>query len=317
MSDSMEEFYKQYHVNLVALFGVIIIIYIGIFSLFNNISVNTPEARPWIAMIELCLWILFIVIVFLNIKHFSNFDFNFNHVLFNLFGSKKPELEIHVHKPRLDASRVPIVDVSRVTIFDVSRAPVSREPVFDPDVPDCKRSYDPNVPGCKRPKPPVDISHNKCTTDISGEVFHIPHNRYTYEQAKDACELLDARLATYDEVEDSYKNGANWCSYGWSNDQLALFPIQKSMYNELKKIPGHERDCGRVGINGGYIKNRNSKFGVNCYGKKPYATNEDLAQMKNFSFAKAFPDAEQKRKEKEKKMREMMIAPFNKDKWNS
>jgi hypothetical protein len=160
------------------------------------------------------------------------------------------------------------------------------------------------------------VPHKVCQSDISGEVFHIPHNRYTYNQAKEACELFDARLASYDEIEDSYKNGANWCSYGWSSDQLALFPIQKSMYNELKKIPGHERDCGRTGVNGGYIENKNSKFGVNCYGKKPYAGEDDLAYMKKFNFSKAFPDLEAKKKEKEKQMNKILIAPFNKDKWS-
>ena len=272
MSDSLDDFYKEYHVNLVALFGVIIIVYIAIFSLFNNTSVNSPEARPWIVMIEICLWVLFIVILFLNMKHFSNFEFDFNNVLFNLFGSDKPELEVHVHKPRLE---IPTAPVHR----DVSNVPVV------------------------------------CTQDVSGEVFHIPRNRYTYEQAIETCKLFDARLATYDEVEDSYKNGANWCSYGWSSDQLALFPIQKSMYNELKKIPGHERDCGRVGVNGGYIADKETKFGVNCYGKKPYAGEDDIAYMNKIRYSSAFPELEAKQKEKEKKMDKILIAPFNKDRW--
>ena len=64
--------------------------------------------------------------------------------------------------------------------------------------------------------------------DAEKEVlFHIPSNTYTYKQAHDMCKTLNARLATYDEVERAYNNGANWCSYGWSEDQLALFPTQK------------------------------------------------------------------------------------------
>ena len=285
MSDSLEDFYKEYNVNLLTLFGVIILIYLSVFSLFNNISLNTPEARPWIAMIEILLWILFIVILFLNMRHFSNFEFDFNSVLFNLFGSSKPELEVHVHRPRMDISSVPLPRV------DISSVPL--------------------------PLPKMDISSVtvQCP-DSSGEVFHIPHNRYNYEQAREACEMFDARLATYDEVEDSYRNGANWCSYGWSNDQLALFPIQKSMYNELKKIPGHERDCGRTGVNGGYIENKNAKFGVNCYGKKPFAGEDDLEYMKKFNYSSAFPDLEAKKKEKQKKMDKILIAPFNKEKWS-
>ena len=260
----IDEFYSKYHVNLWMLFGIIVIIYIGIFSLFNQVSLNTPESRPWILMIEIFLWILFIVILFLNMKHFRQLEFDFNEVLYNLFGTKKPQLEVRVNRH-----------------IDLSNSAVT----------------------CEQPKE-------------TGEVFHLPNNTYTYEKAKETCELFDARLATYDEIEDSYKNGANWCSYGWSSDQMALFPIQKSMYNELKKIPGHERDCGRPGVNGGYMDNKKLKFGVNCYGKKPYASEDDLEYMNKFSFSDAFPDKELDRKKKQEKMDKLLIAPFNKDKWN-
>lgn len=262
----IDEFYNQYHVNLIALFGVIVIIYIGIFSVFNNISLNTPETRPWILMIEIFLWILFIVILFLNMKHFRQFEFDFNAMLFNLFGTRNTQLEVRVNRPAADASNV---DVSNCTL-------------------------------------PQD----------TGEVFHLPHNIYTYEKAQEVCDMFDARLATYDEVEDSYKNGANWCSYGWSSDQLALFPIQKSMYNELKKIPGHKHDCGRTGVNGGYIQDKNTKFGVNCYGKKPYASEDDLEYMTKFSFSSAFPDQELDKQKQKDKLDKLLIAPFNKDKWS-
>ena len=50
---------------------------------------------------------------------------------------------------------------------------------------------------------------------------------------------------------------------------MALFPTQSETYNNLQKISGHEHDCGRPGINGGYISNPKVRFGVNCYGKKP------------------------------------------------
>ena len=38
------------------------------------------------------------------------------------------------------------------------------------------------------------------------------------------------------------------------------------MEKNKKKI-GHENDCGRPGVNGGYIANTNAKYGVNCFGK--------------------------------------------------
>ncbi len=257
--DSWDELYSKYPINLIALFGIVVFVYVAIFSLFNNSAMNTPGTRPWFLLIEITLWILFLVIVFLNIQHFRGSDYDIHAFFRRLFGH--PELEVHRH---MDASSV---------------------------------------------------EQEQCEQD--GEVFHIARNKYTYEEAQKACSLLDARLATYEEVEDSYKNGANWCNYGWSSDQLALFPIQKSMYNELKKIPGHERDCGRPGVNGGYINDPDVEFGVNCYGKKPYATDEDKALMKKFSFSKAFPDSELRKAQNKAKAEQMMISPFNKDKWNA
>ena len=123
-------------------------------------------------------------------------------------------------------------------------------------------------------KPPA-----KSKSSGSGEVFHIPNNVYTFEEGKALCKAYDAKLATYDQIEDAYNKGANWCSYGWSSDQMAFFPTQKSVYNNLQKQKGHENDCGRPGINGGFIANPNVKFGVNCYGKKPKFNQNDKAYM--------------------------------------
>jgi hypothetical protein len=154
------------------------------------------------------------------------------------------------------------------------------------------------------------------TTDISGEVFHIPNNTYTYDEAKEMCETLDTRLATYDEVESAYNNGGNWCSYGWSDEQMALFPTQKSVYNQLKKIKGHANDCGRPGINGGYIGNKNAKFGVNCYGKKPYITDKNKYFMDNYSFSPAILDSSYNKITKDKTIQNLLISSFNKSKWS-
>ena len=60
------------------------------------------------------------------------------------------------------------------------------------------------------------------------EVFNIPGNKYTYENAKALCKSYDARLATYKEISDAYDKGADWCSFGWSDDQMALYPTQES-----------------------------------------------------------------------------------------
>jgi hypothetical protein len=148
-----------------------------------------------------------------------------------------------------------------------------------------------------------------------GEVFHLRKNIFDYNEAKEACGLLNSRLATYDEIENAYSNGANWCSYGWSDDQMVLFPSQKEYLNRLKQFPGHERDCGRVGVNGGYVQNKYAKFGVNCYGKKPYATEKDKEYLAKYKLSGSVPDdvLEKLRKEKEK---DFLVTPFNKDKWS-
>jgi hypothetical protein len=38
---------------------------------------------------------------------------------------------------------------------------------------------------------------------------------------------------------------------------MALYPTQYNTWKELQKIKGHENDCGRPGINGGYMINQN------------------------------------------------------------
>jgi hypothetical protein len=167
-----------------------------------------------------------------------------------------------------------------------------------------------------KPKKPAiqkiqDVSCNKLD---DGEVFHVESNEYSYDDAKGVCELLGSRLATYEEVERAYQNGANWCSYGWSDEQLALFPIQKSLYNELKTIPGHQHDCGRPGVNGGYIEDSQTKFGINCYGKKPYMTDKDAEFMKNYTYTPTMSPEDQSKINDT--VNNILLAPFSKDKWS-
>lgn len=172
-----------------------------------------------------------------------------------------------------------------------------------------------HVQNNKEEKP--DVKKECETNNGSGEVFHLPSNIFTYDEAKEVCKSLNARLATYDEIEKAYNGGANWCSYGWSEDQLALFPTQKSVYNELKTIKGHENDCGRPGINGGFMKNKNMKFGINCYGKKPYKNDNSDAYMHSINHSPAITDAEKEKEELKNVLDNILVAPFNKDKWSS
>jgi len=111
------------------------------------------------------------------------------------------------------------------------------------------------------------------------EVFNIGNNMYTYDDAQSVCASFDARLATYDEVEDTYNKGGEWCNYGWSEGQSAYFPTQKQTWQNLQKSEKTKNACGRPGVNGGYIENPNARFGVNCFGKKPKPKDSDLKSI--------------------------------------
>lgn len=173
-----------------------------------------------------------------------------------------------------------------------------------------------NVNVTEKDKKDEEDKEKDCPNPNEGEVFHIPNNTHDYEKAREICRKYNARLATYDEVENAYNNGANWCSYGWSEDQLALFPTQSEIYNNLKLIPGHEHDCGRPGVNGGFIDNKHVNFGVNCFGKKPKQTEEDKEFMERLklSYSPAIDQDELDKIANEKN--NMLISPFNKDKWS-
>ena len=112
------------------------------------------------------------------------------------------------------------------------------------------------------------------------EVFNIGDNKYTYKEAEAVCRVFDAEVASFDQVEKAYNDGGEWCNYGWTKGQMALFPTQKSTWKKLQKDPKHKNDCGRPGVNGGYFKNPYLKFGVNCYGVKQEHTETDMNRMK-------------------------------------
>ena len=153
---------------------------------------------------------------------------------------------------------------------------------------------------------------------LKKEVFNIPGNHYNYDDARLLCKAMNADLATYDQVESAYNDGAEWCNYGWSEGQMALFPIQKKTYDKLQNVEGHEHDCGRPGINGGFFKDSTIKFGVNCFGIKPEINEPSEKLMNNMTF---FPQSKKDLEMKEKldflktKMNDIIISPFNIKKW--
>ena len=154
------------------------------------------------------------------------------------------------------------------------------------------------------------------------EVFNIRNNLYTYDEAKSVCSLYGSQLADYDQIEKAYNDGGEWCNYGWSEGQMALFPTQKGTWNKLQKTDKAKNACGRPGINGGFIRNKNVRFGVNCYGKKP-KPNDNEKNLMNANIEDKYPDsAEDKalRKKTEiwKKFSDkfLILNSFNKKEWS-
>lgn len=260
---------KNTKVSFILLLVIVVAIYICIFFLLGNTSSENSSSGQNIVVLclEVILWVMLIVVVYINFKNYDARNYDFKAKMENLFNEKIANLNV-------DA-----VNVNET----------------EPEQEECQNT---------------DYDSNK-------EVFHITNNKYTYRAAKDACEEYDARLATYDEIERAYNNGANWCSYGWSKDQLALFPTQKQLYNELKKIPGHEHDCGRAGINGGFIDNPNVKFGANCYGVKPIAKEDDKTHMHAINHSPNIKNGMTMDQLRKKRKEKYIISPFNKEIWSN
>jgi hypothetical protein len=151
------------------------------------------------------------------------------------------------------------------------------------------------------------------------EVFNIPGNKYTYDDAKALCKAYNSRLATYGEVESAYNSGGEWCNYGWSEGQMALYPTQQSTFDMLQKVDGHKNDCGRPGVNGGYIENPAVRFGVNCFGYKPKMRSDEEALMASTTpYPKTKKDIalEQRVAYWKDQISSILLSPFNHRNWS-
>lgn len=151
------------------------------------------------------------------------------------------------------------------------------------------------------------------------EVFNVSSNKYTYADAEPLCRALGAELATYDQVKKSFENGADWCNYGWTKGQLALYPTQEGTWEKLQMGPEAQRSvCGRPGVNGGFFDNPELRFGVNCYGKKPGQSKHDankVASGDNMPVAPAAIDYEKKVAHYKAEADTIGILPFNSETW--
>ena len=160
--------------------------------------------------------------------------------------------------------------------------------------------------------PPVAILPNKMISPK--EVFYVSGNEYTYDDAAAVCAAYGADLATYDQVNQAFGNGAEWCGYGWTQGGMALYPTQEATWQQMQLELSEKRrtSCGRPGINGGYFDPSN-KFGVNCYGERPgdHGTKYPLPVPGEDN--KGFNQMVNKFKSMIKRM---TVSPFNRDAWS-
>jgi hypothetical protein len=151
------------------------------------------------------------------------------------------------------------------------------------------------------------------------EVFNIAQNKYSYSDSEPLCKAFGAELASYDQVKEAWKKGADWCNYGWVKGQAAVFPTQESTFNKLQSGPEDQRmSCGVAGINGGYFDNPELRFGVNCYGTKPSENEADNREIMNKN--NLTPDAiafDKKVFNYKSHKSEIPVNPFSHDNWSS
>lgn len=147
------------------------------------------------------------------------------------------------------------------------------------------------------------------------QVFNISNNLFTYNEAEAVCKAFNSELASEKQVKEAYDNGADWCNYGWSKNQMALFPTQKSSWEQLQKDPMNRNSCGMWGVNGGYFENPDTLFGVNCYGLKPEP--KDNERNKIPSVSKREQAIQEKIVSVQQNLNDVAISPFNKNLWSN
>lgn len=86
------------------------------------------------------------------------------------------------------------------------------------------------------------------------QVYHIFNNIYTFDEAGKECAKRGGRLATKSQLTDAYKQGAGWCSWGWTANGHAYMPNRDTQCNKQKGV-----------LDGSNIDSA-LRLGVNCFG---------------------------------------------------
>ena len=145
-------------------------------------------------------------------------------------------------------------------------------------------------------------------SDTSKEQTYHVQGRFDYMNAKAICKAYNGQIASFKQVSDAYDHGAEWCDYGWADDNMVLYPTQYKSWKSYQE--GDKEKCGRPGVNGGYNNHLFQKFGVNCFGKKPKLHGPMPKQV-------VPQEGIDKRVEYwQSKLKTLTVAPFNYKEWS-
>lgn len=314
------DFLDKDGMNLYVL-GLLVIVICVYYIFFSRLAINvqTGEKTIYIRILEILLWSVFIVLVILNGMQYF-FNMNVTTSISNIL-SGKPIMNMDIQEmPNFDG----ISSKQKNSSLDLNDLNSNKDLNDILGISNDNSNNDNNNSLLNQNdntnnKNNKDLSNNDIEYESGDTVFHVTDNKYTYEDSKAICKAFESRLATYNELEEAYDKGGGWCGYGWSEGQMALYPTQKKHFEQLQKIKGHENDCGRSGINGGFIANPNVRFGVNCFGKRPKQRDVDKRRMENTTLypkTKAEIEFEKNVESWKEKIPDMVISPYSYEKWS-
>jgi hypothetical protein len=145
------------------------------------------------------------------------------------------------------------------------------------------------------------------------QVFNVADNVFTYEEARGLCRAHGGDLATLEQMIEAHKSGADWCNYGWSDGQMALYPTQVKTYNKLEQDPSRQGECGKPGVNGGFFRNPNLQFGANCYAPKRGPEGREVEKTPSDYMLDPLDLNASKYVDR---LKEFKISPFSSEKWS-
>lgn len=232
-----------------------------------------PEIKPVVVhIIETKIWIvfaMFIVIFFFKyVLGIPIIDLIYNNSIMNYF-ENLPALQVSSSSSSSKTSSATASQNSPVAASKTSPAAASSG---GEELSKRKQSGKDKDDNASKTQKKTTNDDDNTSGDSGGrkkEVFNIGNYVYTYDHAKEVCHAFGADLATYDQIEQAYDENGEWCNYGWSDGQLVLMPTQKATWDKLQLTKDDKNMCGRPGVNGGFLGNKNTRFGANCYGVKP------------------------------------------------